>query len=107
MAQYRSYNVFRISRLVQYQENKESETVMEDTKKYTTWESLPDTLTAMHISEFLGVSRRRIYELFQINVDSGGIPNFEIGLSKRVDKADLKQWINRKKEEKRKHFNLR
>jgi hypothetical protein len=70
---------------------------MEITKKYTTWESLPDTLTALHISQFLGISRRRVYELLQTNVEHGGIPNFEIGISKRVDKVDFKQWIVQKK----------
>ncbi|WP_047986090.1 helix-turn-helix domain-containing protein [Ornithinibacillus californiensis] len=76
---------------------------MENTNKHTTWESLPDILTAQHISEFLGISRRRVYELFKVHVEYGGIPNYEIGLSKRVDKADLKQWIIKKKEEKRRN----
>lgn len=62
-------------------------------KKYTTWESLPDTLTAEHISQFLGISRRRVYELFQIPLKQGGIPAFTIGASKRVEKADFKMWI--------------
>ncbi len=73
---------------------------MSTAKKYITWESLPDTLTALHISQYLGISRRRVYELFQISVDHGGIPNFEIGASKRVDKSDLKNWINQKKSNK-------
>jgi excisionase family DNA binding protein len=66
---------------------------MENSKKYTTWGSLPDTLTALHISQYLGISRRRVYELLQKNVDYGGIPNFSIGTSKRVEKSDFKQWI--------------
>ena len=69
-------------------------------KTYTTWDSLPDTLTAAHISEYLGLSRRRIYELFQTRVEFGGIPNFEIGASKRVDKADFNWWIAERKKEK-------
>lgn len=73
---------------------------MENKKKFTTWESLPDTLTALHISQYLGISRRRVYELFQIHIEHGGIPNFEIGASKRVDKADFKQWIEQLKEKK-------
>ena len=73
---------------------------MANTQKYTTWESLPDTLTALHISQFLGISRRRVYELFQTHVEHGGIPNFEIGISKRVDKADFKQWIMQLKKKK-------
>ena len=71
---------------------------MENTKKYTTWESLPDTLTAQQISQFLIISRRRVYELFKIHEDHGGIPNLKIGASKRVDKADFKQWITQRKE---------
>lgn len=72
---------------------------MNKTKKYTTWDSLPDTLTAAHISEFLGISRRRVYELFQVRVEYGGIPNFSIGTSKRVDKDDFKQWIAERKKD--------
>ncbi|MFB4472912.1 helix-turn-helix domain-containing protein [Bacillus sp. Marseille-P3661] len=71
---------------------------MQTTKKYTTWESLPDTLTAQHIAEFLGISRRRVYELFQRQVEHGGIPHFSIGTSKRVEKSDFKRWIVRLKE---------
>lgn len=71
---------------------------MNKTKKYTTWESLPDTLTAAHISQFLGISRRRIYELFKVKVEHGGIPNFEIGASKRVEKSDLEMWIAKQKQ---------
>lgn len=73
---------------------------MHHTKQYTTWESLPDTLTAQHISQFLGISRRRVYELFQIHPNFGGIPNFEIDASKRVEKTDFKNWITMKKENK-------
>ena len=72
---------------------------MNKTKKYTTWDSLPDTLTASQISEFLCISRRRVYELFQIRVECGGIPNFSIGASKRVEKADFKWWIAQRKKE--------
>jgi excisionase family DNA binding protein len=66
---------------------------MENTKKHITLESLPDFLTAQQISELLGISRRRVYELFQIHVNNGGIPVLQIGASKRVEKNDFKQWI--------------
>ncbi|WP_318506106.1 helix-turn-helix domain-containing protein [Bacillus sp. T3] len=66
---------------------------MKNSKKHTTWESLPDFLTAQQISEFLGISRRRVYELFQLHVNHGGIPVLQIGTSKRVEKNDLKQWV--------------
>lgn len=71
---------------------------MQNKRDFTTWDSLPDTLTAEHIAQFLGISRRRVYELFQIHVNHGGIPNFSIGASKRVDKEDFKQWRNNLKE---------
>ena len=73
---------------------------MSQTKQYTTWESLPDTLTASHIAQFLGISRKTVYELFKLNVEHGGIPNFDIGASKRVEKADLAIWINNQKQKK-------
>lgn len=71
---------------------------MQNKREFTTWDSLPDTLTAKHIAQFLGISRRRVYELFQIHVNHGGIPNFSIGASKRVDKEDFKKWRNKLKE---------
>jgi excisionase family DNA binding protein len=70
------------------------------TKSYTTWDSLPDTLTAAHIAEFLGISRKTVYELFKLDVEHGGIPNFEIGTSKRVEKSDLETWIADQKQKK-------
>lgn len=69
-------------------------------KEYTTWESLPDTLTAHQIAKFLGISRRRVYELLQLHEDRGGIPNFSIGASKRIEKSDLQQWVKNKKKAK-------
>jgi chromosome segregation ATPase len=63
-------------------------------------ENLPEILTAQHIATYLTISRRRVYELFQIKPEFGGIPNFEIGASKRVDKEDFKDWIEARKKEK-------
>lgn len=74
--------------------------MMKITEEIISWESLPEILTAKHIAGILKISRRRVYELMQIHVEHGGIPNFEIGISKRVEKADLKQWIKRKIEKK-------
>lgn len=65
---------------------------------------LPDILTAQHIADYLTISRRRVYELFQLSPDHGGIPNFEIGASKRVVKEDFVQWIERMKEKKTKYW---
>ncbi|MNW45489.1 Helix-turn-helix domain protein [compost metagenome] len=65
--------------------------------KIVNYEALPDLLTAQHIADYLSISRRRVYELFQIPPDRGGIPCIEIGMSKRVDKRDLIKWIEMKK----------
>lgn len=70
------------------------------TKKYFTAETLPEILTAQNIADYLSISRRRVYELFQLKPNYGGIPNFEIGLSKRVDKNDFMAWIEAKKQAK-------
>ncbi|MCL6574290.1 MAG: helix-turn-helix domain-containing protein [Bacillus sp. (in: Bacteria)] len=69
---------------------------------YKTWDSLPEILVAQDISDFLFLSRRRVYELFNIPISEGGIPNFEVGNSKRADKSDFKKWIQERKEEKSK-----
>lgn len=63
-------------------------------------DNLPEILTAQHIADFLQISRRRVYELFQLHTEFGGIPNFSIGASHRVDKQDFIQWLERKKREK-------
>ncbi|MGY5341750.1 helix-turn-helix domain-containing protein [Paenibacillus glucanolyticus] len=63
-----------------------------------------DILTAEEISKYLGVSRATIYELFKVNVEYGGIPNFKIGNSRRVDKRDLIKWIEDRKKEHNEQF---
>lgn len=68
--------------------------------KCTTEERLPDILTAQHISDYLGICRRRVYELFQLSPEEGGIPSFDIGLSRRVEKQDFLGWIRSQKESK-------
>lgn len=73
---------------------------MSNTAPYTTWESLPGMLEAKHISQYLRISRRRVYELFQLSIEHGGIPNFKIGATIRVEKLDFELWINQRKEEK-------
>ncbi|MGG4344892.1 helix-turn-helix domain-containing protein [Paenibacillus lautus] len=67
---------------------------------------LTDILTAEHISKYLGVSRATIYELFKVNVEYGGIPNFKIGNSRRVDKKDLIRWIEDRKREHKDQFKV-
>lgn len=61
-----------------------------------TLDQLPEILTAQHIADYLKISRRRVYELFKIHPDHGGISNFDIGFSKRVRKKDLVKWIDGK-----------
>ena len=63
-------------------------------------DDLPDILTAQHIASYLKISRRRVYELFQLKPEFGGIPNFEIGASKRVDMLDFFNWIEAQKAKK-------
>lgn len=72
------------------------------TKDQYTAETLPDVLSASHISSYLGISRRRVYELFQMTIQAGGIANFDVGGSKRVRKEDLFNWIQSKVESKSK-----
>lgn len=63
-------------------------------------DELPEILNAKHIATYLGLSRRRVYELFQIKPGSGGIPSFDIGNSKRVEKKDFIKWIDDRKKAK-------
>jgi len=65
----------------------------------TSINNLPEFLTAKHISGYLNISRRRVYELFQLNPKFGGIPYFSIGSSKRVDKKDFIHWISIRKKD--------
>ncbi|MDR7239650.1 helix-turn-helix domain-containing protein [Neobacillus drentensis] len=62
--------------------------------------NLPNILTAQHIADYLGISRRRVYELMQLSEKAGGIRCFSIGSSKRVDKEDFLRWIEMKKNQK-------
>jgi len=56
------------------------------------WDELPDVLAAQDIADIFKISRRRVYELFQLKPEYGGIPNYEIGNSKRADKEDVRDW---------------
>jgi len=63
-------------------------------------DSLPEILTARHISDYLGISRGKVYTLFQLKPAFGGIPSFDIGNSKRVEKKDFLAWIEERKKAK-------
>jgi hypothetical protein len=69
-------------------------------QKVVSLDELPEVISAQHISDYLTISRRRVYELFQTLPKAGGIPNFDIGASKRVKKVDLIRWIEERKQEK-------
>jgi len=57
-------------------------------------DQLPDILTAQDISDYICISRRRVYELLQLSPKHGGIPNLDIGTSRRVTKEDFLKWID-------------
>lgn len=65
-------------------------------------DELPEILTAQNIADYLVISRGKVYELFQRFTEAGGIPNFGIGASKRVEKKDFIKWIADRKQEKAK-----
>lgn len=62
--------------------------------KYTCFSDLPDVLTAEIISEFLSLSKRKVYDLMDISQEVGGIPCKRIGKSKRVLKDDFEKWLH-------------
>ena len=59
-------------------------------------DELPDIVTAQHMATYLGISRRRVYELMQIKVEFGGLKEktVVIGASKRLAKQDFIDWIH-------------
>ena len=60
---------------------------------------LPEIITAQHIATYLGISRGTVYTLFQVKPPAG-IPSFDIGNSKKVEKKDFVAWIEARKREK-------
>jgi hypothetical protein len=68
-------------------------------EKEKTLAEYPEMMTAAHISEYLHISRRRVYELFKLSPSNGGIPCIEIGSSKRVKKESFNLWLNKLEKE--------
>lgn len=62
-----------------------------------TLEELPEVLKAQDIADYLGLARYTIYEQFKIPQDLGGIPNFQVGKSRRTMKTDFVRWINKQR----------
>lgn len=67
--------------------------------KILKFDELPDILSAQLIANYLGLSRSTVYSLLDVRPDSGGIPNFSIGNSRRVDKREFSVWLDQKKGE--------
>lgn len=67
-------------------------------RRVFTWDQLPEILTAQDIADIMVLSRKRVYELMQLHPDHGGIPNYFVGSSRRVDKPDLLSWKEKLKE---------
>ena len=67
-------------------------------RRVISWDQLPEVLTAQDIADIMVLSRKRVYELMQIHPDHGGIPNYIVGASRRVDKPDLLYWKEKLKE---------
>lgn len=61
-------------------------------KKMIYLAELPDILTPQHVADYLGISRRRVYEFCLLNPTVGGLPSYTIGKSRKIDKADLISW---------------
>jgi hypothetical protein len=60
-----------------------------------TLDEYPDIMSAADIAGYLHISRRRTYELFQIDPSHGGIPCITIGTSKRVKKESFSRWLDK------------
>lgn len=76
-------------------------------KKILTLEEMPPTLTAQQIADYLGIARGTIYELFDKPVELGGIPNYQIGNSRRTDKTDFIEFISKRKKEHKEEMDRR
>ncbi len=70
--------------------------------KRPTLAELPEILTAQNIADYLQIHRKTVYELFNKLPEYGGIPCFNIGISKRADKGDFCKWLEQRKN---KHLN--
>lgn len=61
-------------------------------KKMIYLADLPDIMTPQHVADYLGISRRRVYEFCLLKPTDGGLPSYTIGKSRKIDKADLISW---------------
>lgn len=64
------------------------------------WDKFDDVLEAKDIAVLLKISKRRVYELFQLSPGHGGIPNYRVGSNTiRADKEDVRQWKEARKKD--------
>lgn len=61
-------------------------------------EDLPDVCSPQVCADFLGISRGRVYEYCQLAPEANGIPSYNIGGSRKIDKADLLRWKEAQKQ---------
>lgn len=69
-------------------------------EKIIHWDKMPDEMSAQNIADIFSIDRRRVYELFDLSPEMGGIPNYSIGTTRRADKEDVKQWRDNLKNQK-------
>lgn len=62
-------------------------------KKIVRLEELSDILTPQQVADYLGISRRGIYEFCLLNPTDGGLPSFTVGASRKIKKTSLIDWI--------------
>ncbi|EJW19051.1 helix-turn-helix domain-containing protein [Paenibacillus alvei] len=66
-------------------------------EKVIHWDKMPDEMSAQNIADIFGIDRRRVYDLFDLPLEKGGIPNYSIGTSRRADKEDVMKWRDKLK----------
>lgn len=60
-------------------------------------EQLPAVMTAADIAGYLKISRRRVYEFLLRDPEQGGIRHAKFGASKRIERSDFMEWVEKQK----------
>jgi excisionase family DNA binding protein len=61
-------------------------------------DDLPDVCTPQVAADYLGISRGRVYEYCLLAPSANGIPSYQIGGSRKIDKTDLLKWKESQKQ---------
>ncbi|WP_068779629.1 helix-turn-helix domain-containing protein [Paenibacillus sp. GM2] len=61
-------------------------------------EDLPDLLTPQQVADYIGISRKRVYEFCQLKESAGGLVSFLIGKSRKIEKQEMVRWLDSMKE---------